>query len=216
MKEQAAAPARGPAAGQNIRVAVNLLTTSAADYSSIDALFRYVDRNVTVTSQPDAFGTSGLVVGLASEDFRLRLRTVARRMQSYEDTELFVVLADGSTGFINIGTEIAVPRFHYAGRWYSYTDYAFRQAGRSLEVAARIRPDGLIEMRLTPVFTKFLSAGGDLALTELTTTVAAAPGQTIVVGGSETQQDSAAWALLSYRQAGRQTRTLVTVTPYLQ
>jgi len=217
IREQAeTAPAKVPGIAQNIRVVVNLLSTIADDYSSIEALFQYVDRNVTVATNAAVYDNSGLVVGVASENFRLRVRAAARRMESFEDTELFIVVADGATGFINIGTEIAVPRFHYAGRWYSYTDYAFRQAGRSLLVTVRSLPDGLIEMHLTPVFSDFLNDGGDLVLTELTTTVTAAGGQTIVIGGSEKQQESVVWALLSHKQQGRQTNTLVTVTPYLQ
>jgi hypothetical protein len=217
MREQAeAVPSQAPGAGQNIRVAVNLLATAADDYSSIEALFKYVDRNVTAAADPAAYDTSGLIVGVGSENFRLRLSTAARRLESFEDTELFIVLADGASGFISIGTGITVPRFHYSGRWYNNTDYDFPQAGRSLEVTARSRADGLIEMQLTPVFSNFLSDGGDLAMTELTTSISTAPGQTVVVGGSEEQRDSAAWALLSHAQQDKQTKTLVTVTPYFQ
>jgi hypothetical protein len=217
MREQAeAVPSQAPGAGQNIRVVVNLLTTTADEYSSIEALFKYVDRNVTAAADPAAYDASGLIVGVGSENFRLRLSTAARRLEAFEDIELFIALADGASGFISIGTEIAVPRFRYAGRWYNNTDYDFRQAGRSLEVTARSRPDGLIEMQLTPVFSNFLSDGGDLAMAELTTTITVAAGQTVVVGGSEERKDSAAWALLSHRQRGRRTKTVVTVTPYFQ
>jgi type II secretory pathway component GspD/PulD (secretin) len=126
------------------------------------------------------------------------------------------VLADGASGYINIGTEISVPRFYYYGYWYSSVGYEFRQAGRSLKVTARRLPPGLIEMELTPVFSQFLNDGGDLELTELSTRVTARPGQTLVIGGSEAGSENAAAALLSYSKYGEEKQMLITVTPYIQ
>ena len=120
------------------------------------------------------------------------------------------------TGYINVGKEILVPRFYYFGRWYSSVGYEFRQAGRSLKVTARKLPSGLIDMELTPVFSKFLNDGGDLELTELSTRVTTLPGQTLVIGGGDTTEENVATALFSYSKQSEKKQTLVTVTPYIQ
>lgn len=201
--------------GDNIKITVNLLATSVADHFAIDSLLQYVDKNVTVTKRPEVYTQSGLQIGVAGENFRARLDITKRQLKSSEETELFLVLADGATGYINIGKEIAVPRFFYLGRWYSGVEYEFRQAGRSLQVTARKLPSGLIDMELTPVFSRFLSDGGNLELTELSTRVAARPGQTLVIGGGDTTGENVATALLDYSKMGEKKQTLITVTPYI-
>lgn len=202
--------------GDNIKITVNLLATSVADHFAIDSLLQYVDKNVTVTKRPEVYTQSGLQIGVAGENFRARLDITKRQLKSSEETELFLVVADGATGYINIGKEIAVPRFFYFGRWYSGVEYEFRQAGRSLQVTARKLPSGLIDMELTPVFSRFLSDGGNLELTELSTRVAARPGQTLVIGGGDTTEENVATALLGYSKMGEKKQTLITVTPEVQ
>jgi hypothetical protein len=202
--------------GENIKVVVNLLSTSVADRFAVDSLWQYVDEHVAIIKQPEVFSRSGLKIGVGDENFRMRLDITRQQLKSSEESELFIVLADGATGYINIGKEILVPRFYYSGRWYSSVGYEFRQAGRSLEVTARKLPSGLIDMELTPVFSKFLSDGGDLELTELSTRVTARPGRTLVIGGGDTSEENVAAALFSYSKYGEKKRTLLTVTPYLK
>lgn len=204
------------AMGENIKIVVNMLTASITDRFAIDSLWQYVDKNFAITKRPEVFDRSGLKIGIAGENFRVRLDITKKQLKSSEETELFVVLADGTTGYINVGKEISIPRFYYLGRWYSSVGYEFRQAGRSLKVTARKLPSGLIDMELTPVFSKFLSDGGDLELTELSTKVTALPGQTLVIGGGDSGQENVATALLSYTKYSEKKQTLVTVTPHLQ
>ena len=173
--------------GNNIKIVVNLLTTSMEDYFAIDSLLQYVDKNITITKRPEVYTQSGLQIGVA-----------------------------GATGYINIGKEIAVPRFFYYGRWYSGVEYEFLQAGRSLRVTARRLPSGLIDMELTPVFSRFLSDGGNLELTELSTRVTARSGQTLVIAGGDSAGENVATALLGYSKMGENKRTLITATPHVQ
>jgi hypothetical protein len=201
--------------GENIKVTVNMLSTNMSDQFAIDSLWQYVNRNIAISKRPEVFSRSGLQIGVGNENFRVRLDITKRRLKSSEDSELFIVLADGATGYINIGKEIAVPQFSYLGRWYSSVGYEFRQAGRSVKVTARRLPSGLIDMELTPVFSKFLSDGGDLELAELSTRVTARPGQTLVIGGGDTSSQDVATALLSYSKSGEKKRTLITVTPHV-
>ena len=202
--------------GDNIKIVVTMLSTDAADSFAIDSMWRYTDQNVKVVKKPDIFTSSGLKIGVGGDNFKARLDIVKKKLKSSEETELFIVIADGTTGYINIGKEIYVPRFYYFGKWYSSVDYEFRQAGRSLKVTARKLPSGLIDMELTPVFSRFLSNGGDLELTELSTKVTARPGQTLVIGGGDTSQGSIATALLSYSKYGNKKNTLITVTPQIR
>lgn len=200
--------------GDNIKVVVNFLTVSIDDRFAVDTLWRYADENVVITNRPDVYARSGLQIGAAGDNFHARLDAVKEQLKSSEESEIFLVLADGSTGFISIGREIAVPRFFYLGRWYSRVGYDFRHAGRLLEVSVQKLPSGLIDMQLTPVFSDFLNDGGDLELTELSTRITVRPGQTVVIGGGNTAQENVATALFSYSTTGQQKQTLITVTPY--
>ena len=202
--------------GDNIKIVVTMLSTEISDQFAIDSLWRYADENIAIAKRPEVFARSGLRIGLGDENFRVRFDIIKKQLKSSEETELFIVLAHGSTGYINIGREISVPRFYYLGRWYRAVDYEFRQAGRSLKVTARKLPSGLIYMELIPVFSKFLSDGGDIELTELSTKVTAEPGQTLILGGSDTTGENAATALFSYSKHGEKKQTLITVTPHLQ
>ena len=202
--------------GENIRIVVNMLTTDIDEHFAIDALWRYADQNVVIANRPEALARSGLRIGIGNENFRVRLDITKRQLKSSEETGLFIVLADGATGYINIGKEIYVPRFYHLGRWYSAIDYQFRQAGRSLMVTARRLPSGLIDMELTPVFSKFLNDGGDIELTELSIRVTTAPGRTLLIGGADTSGEDVATALFSYSKLGQKKQTIITVTPYIQ
>jgi len=71
-------------------------------------------------------------------------------------------------------------------------------------------------MELTPIFSKFLGSGGNLELTELSTTVTARLGQSIVLGGSSGGGEDVATALFSKQVGSERKQTLVTVTPELQ
>lgn len=202
--------------GDNIKVVVNMLTTSSADRLAVDSLWRYVDTDIAVTKRPELYKQSGLQIGIAGKKFAARLDITKQQLKSSEESEIFLVLADGAAGYITIGQEIAIPRFYYLGRWYTGVGYDFRQAGRSLKVTARKLPSGSIDMELTPVFSKFLSDGGNLELTELSTRVTARPGQTLVIGGGDTSTENVATALLSYSKLSEAKQTLITVTPHVR
>jgi len=216
---QAEAAAQGQADGTlsgNIRVDANLLTTTLSEYSSINLLWQYVDHGSAVVARPSVFAQAGLRIGVANEQFAIQLAATQKKLRAAEQTTLFLLLADGTSGRINIGTEIAIPTFHYMGKYYSGLEYGFRQAGRSLDVSARTLPDGRIELILMPVFSRFLSTGGDMELMELSTTVVVMPGQTVVLGGSSSGTQDVATALFGQRRDKRELQTLLTVTASLQ
>ncbi len=200
----------------NLRIVVNKLSASMRDFTELDGLWRYADRHVVIAHRPESFARSGLRVGVATDKFKGQVNLAKRHLTSSEETTLFLVLADGATGFIHIGEEIVVPRFFYAGRYYAAVDYQFVQAGKSLQVTPNLLPSGAVRMELTPVFSKFLGTGGDVALTELTTTVTVQPGQSIVIGGGDSTREDVGTALFSYQKETERGKTLVTVTAYVQ
>ncbi len=202
--------------GDNIKITVNLLTTSVEDHFAIDTLLQNVYGNVTVTKNPEIHAQSGLQIGVAIGNFRAQLNITKKQLKSSEETELFLLLADGATGHINVGREISVPRFYYLGQWYNGIEYEFKKAGRSIKVTVHRLPSGLIEMELTPVFSRFLSDGGNLEMTELTTKVVASPGEIVVIGGGDTSGENVANALLGYSKESNKTQTLITVTPQIK
>ncbi|MHC4152715.1 MAG: hypothetical protein ACYSSP_11555 [Planctomycetota bacterium] len=210
------AEAESSGIGDNIKVVINMLSTDAADSFAIDSLFQYVDKNISIAKNPQLMTGSGLTIGVADSNFRAQLNITKTELRFSEETQLLLLLADGTSGYINIGTEIAIPQFYYSNQWYSSAVYDFRRAGRSLKVTARKLPSGLVYMELTPVFSSFLSDGGDLELTELSTTVTVNPSQTLVIGGGDTSTENVATALLAFQQSGRKRKTLITVTPYTQ
>jgi hypothetical protein len=210
------AQAESSGIGDNIKIVVNMLSVNESENFTIDSLLQYVDKNVSITKNPELMTDSGLKIGIADSNFSARLDVTKSQLKSSQETELFLLLADGTSGFINIGSEIAVPQFYYFDRWYSSVGYEFRQAGRSLKVTARKLPSDMVYIELTPVFSRFLSNGGDLELTELSTTVTVRGGQTIVIGGGDTTTQNIATALLAYSKSGQKRKTLITVTPYTQ
>jgi hypothetical protein len=112
--------------GGNIRIVVNMLTTSMDERSALDSLWRYANQDAVIAKRPQVYAASGLRIGLGDENFRTRLDITKRQLKSSEETELFVVLADGGTGFVNIGREIPIPTFYYLGRRYTSVGYEFR------------------------------------------------------------------------------------------
>jgi len=205
------------AAGENIRIVVDMLTTYLEDYQDIDVLWRYVNRDVAIIEYPDVFERSGLKVGLAGDAFKVKLNIAKGRIETAGQTQSFITVCDGCTGHISVGKEIAVPGFSYFGQWYNNIDFNFRRAERSLKVNAQKTGTGRIVVEVTPVFSKFLSGAGDMEMTRLTTRVVARPGQFVVLGGSSrAEQEDLSTAFLSSVKGARETRTIITLTPYLQ
>ncbi len=196
----------------NIGIVINMLSVSSNEYSAVDSLWRYTDQNIHIVKRPETFRRSGLKIGIAGKEFKGRLDIIKKQLTSSEETELFIVVSEGYPGYISIGREIAVPRFYYLGRWYSRVDYQFVQAGKSLKVLARKLANGWVEMELTPVFSKFLSNGGDIELTELSTRVVALPGQSVILGQVDTAEENVATALFSSGKGAKKKHTLIVVT----
>jgi hypothetical protein len=199
----------------NIRVEVKMLSTSESEYAGVNVLWRYVDENVVIANRSNLV-QSGVRIGTADENFESRVEAVWERLRQSESVEMFLVLQPGYPGYISVGKEIAVSRFYYLGRWYSYVDYEFQEARKGFEVAARLTGGGMIELELLPVFSNFTGEGGDLRLTELATKVVVEPGKAVVIGSYTGGSENAGAALLSYQKENTRMRILITTRAYLQ
>jgi len=213
--DQAKAQAEQASAAEqtgNIKVSVTMLTVDERDFEALDSLWYYTTSSFVVTTRPDIFPESGLRVHMASGDLSTKLAEVSRQARYCELNEMSVVLADGATDHINMGTAIAVPRFHYLTRWYEATDYDFQRAGRSFKITARrIQGRDLVNLRFVPVLSRFLGDGGDKEFMELTTAVTVRPGESILIGGSRTSRENLSSALLGLPKEGRQRDAVILV-----
>jgi len=204
-------PADTEAVG-NIKVTVKMLTVDEQDFSAIDGLWQYASDDFVVYRRPDIFHESGIKVGISRGNLTAKLAAVKNKSKYSEQSEMFLVLADGSTGYVDIGKEILVPRFYYLNRWYEAGEYEFRRAGRGFKVTAvRIPERELVNLRITPVFSSFLSDRGDKKFNELMTNVTIKPGQSVLIGGTRTSHESLASALLGRSATKRKTDTVIVV-----
>lgn len=215
--EQVKAPAQtqqtsGVEPTGDIKISVTMLIVDERDFAALDSLWQYTTSSFIWIKRPDLFPESGLRVQRAGGDLSIKLTAVSKQARYCRLNEMFLVLADGATGYIDIGTQIAVPQFHYLTRWYKATDYDFKRAGRGFKVTARrIQGRDLVHLRLLPVLSRFLSDGGDKEFTELTTALTVKPGESILVGGSRTSQESLATALLGLSRETRQKDMVILV-----
>lgn len=201
--------------GDNIRIVLDFLRAEESEYSKLQALWQYADENVAITAGKNEFRRSGLRIGLARGNMALRLDAAQNTIKSSERTQQFIVIANNTTGQINVGTEIATPVFFYRGRRYSSVGYEFRKVGKFLEVSARKLGNGMAEVEVTPVFSGLVSDSGEMnqiRMTELHTKVILANGQSMVIGSTDGQTNNVATALLGVEKDGIRQKTLLVLT----
>jgi hypothetical protein len=198
----------------NIKITVTILTVDERDFEALDSLWAYTWDDFVLKKRLDIFPESGLKVNVnkAADNLSAKLAAVRKNAKYSEQTEMFLVLADGATGYINLGTEIAMPRYHYLTRTYESADYQFRRTGRGFKVRARRVPErDLINLSLTPVFSRFFNDGSDKEFTELWTGITVKPGQSILIGGTRTSRENFSSAFLGLRKEGVLKDTVVLV-----
>jgi len=203
--------------GDNIRVVIDFLRADESEYSKLGALWQYADENVAVTAGKDEFRRSGLRIGLARGDMALRLDAAQKTVKNSERTQQFIILANNTTGQINVGTETATPVFFYRGRRFSSVGYEYRKVGKFLEVTARKLGNGMAEVEVTPVFSGLVSDSGRMnqtRMTELHTTVIVANGQSVIIGSTDGQRDNVATALLGVEKNGVKQKSLIVLTAH--
>ncbi|MBN1796524.1 MAG: hypothetical protein JW804_07620 [Sedimentisphaerales bacterium] len=196
----------------NIKITVKMLTVKEQGFSQIDALWQYADDNFIIYRRPDIFNESGLKVEVSRGGLTAQLAAAIEKVKSSQQVEMFLVLQSGSTGYINMGKEIAIPQFYYLNRWYKGVEYQFKKAGRAFKVIAVKIPDrNLVNLRIIPVFSSFLNDGGDKEFIELMTNITVKPGESILIGGSRTSYENLATAILGRTAEKTKTDTVIVV-----
>jgi hypothetical protein len=170
------------------------------------------------------------------------LNVVLRALQAQGRVEILsrpqVQVMDNQVGFIQVGQDFPVPTNVNVTGLTTQQGITYRQVGVVMRVTPRISPDGKIIMRIEPqvssVSPNLISLGGGLQapafnIQTVQTTVVAADGETIVLGGLITKQDSRienglpflkdipyVGALFRYRQHQVQRReVLIIMTPHI-
>jgi type II secretion system protein D len=170
------------------------------------------------------------------------LNVVLRALQAQGRVEILsrpqVQVMDNQVGFIQVGQDFPVPTNVNVTGLTTQQGITYRQVGVVMRVTPRISPDGKIVMRIEPqvssVSPNLVSLGGGLLapafnIQTVQTTVVAADGETIVLGGLITKQDSRLenglpflkdipyiGALFRYRQHQVQRReVLIIMTPHI-
>lgn len=198
----------------SIKIDVTILTVDERDFDALDSLWSYTSDSFVLKRRLDIFPESGLKVNVnkAASNLSAKLAAVRDNAKYSEQTEMFLVLADGATGYINLGTGIAMPQFHYLTRTYDAADYNFMRAGREFKVRARKVPErDLINLSLTPVLSHFLNDGSDKEFNELWTGITVKPEQSILIGGTRTTRENFSSALLGLRSEGILEDTVVLI-----
>jgi len=135
-------------------------------------------RNVAIEVEFKEFGRSTVKAGFIGP---------FERRKSSEYVKQFIVVSDGLTGTIRVGED--VPYMEYYSRYLFDHGYVesyrttFKEIGTKLVVTPRIRGNN-IEVSLTPQIS-YLSGGRRevINVTELTTSVIIANGQSMSIGG---------------------------------
>jgi type II secretion system protein D len=181
----------------------------------------------------------GFVFSLSSDSFSFLMRALATQNRLEIHSRPQVMTLDNQTAFINVGKEVPiVTSTTITATGLSQQNIDRRQVGVQLTVTPKIMPDGRVLMRLipevssvdpTPVNLGNGNVGTALNIQRVETTVVAADGETVVLGGmirvSDTKNENRVpWfgdlpgvgALFRYRTQQRaKTELLVILTPHV-
>lgn len=203
----AAGPARGPN-GEilNWKITVTRYTVEDETGDRLGALWKYADENVHVTAGV-APRDGGLRLRLAGANFMAELDAQRRQTQTSSKTESMLVVMKGQTGLLVVGETRFVPAFVYDGRTFGGA-LLKTEAVQSLLVRPDSTPDGLVQIGLTPQFSR-LEGYNDIVLTQLSTTLLVKPGQPIVIGGEDSAQDRVAGSLFYHNHGSKNAKSLI-------
>jgi type II secretion system protein D len=181
----------------------------------------------------------GFVFSLSSDTFSLLVRALAVQNRIEILSRPQVMTLDNQTAFINVGQEIPiVTNTTLTATGLSQNNIDRRQVGVQLTVTPKIMPDGRVLMRMIPEVSSVVPTpvnlgngqlGTALNIERIETTVIAADGETVVLGGmiqtSDTKNETRVpWlgdlpgvgALFRYRTQQRQKKELLVVmTPHV-
>ncbi len=183
-----------PLPSGNYRVDVQRIWLSQQDSSTVSAMFGWKDDNWDVrVGSPGA--DPGFRVAVAKGGFTGSIDGNLRSAKSASREQTFIVTVANSPASIQVGQVRFVQPIHVAGAAGGIILPAGQFLGTSLNTIVRPAGQGVVQVSLTPVFS---APNGDLIeLTQMTTTVNAPLGASILIANNSTSHDSVATALLS-------------------
>jgi general secretion pathway protein D len=182
-------------------------------------------------------GVGGFVFSASSDTFSLLVRALKAQGRIETLSRPQIQVADNQTGFVQVGQDFPTVTTSNVSLGVAQQAIDYRNIGVTMRVTPRVNPDGKILMRVEPQVSSLAGqinlGGGILApafnVQTVQTTVLAADGETIVLGGlistSDNRQETGipylkdipyAGALFRYRtrQMSRQ-EVLVIMTPQI-
>lgn len=184
-------------------------------------------------------GVGGFVFSAAADSFNLLIRALKQQGRIEILSRPQIQVADSQTGFVQVGQDYpTLTQSILSGVGTAQQSIEYRPIGITLRVTPRISPDGKVLMRVEPQIStptpQPVSLGQGFTapafnVQTVQTTVSAADGETIILGGLITKTDSRtetgipflkdipyAGALFRYRQQQIQKRELLVImTPHI-
>ncbi len=152
------------------------------------ALTVYVTEVDTALEQRYGLQLSGYTV-MDQTQFEVVLDLLDRQQNGRIENYMTVTTMSGSPAYLQISTDKFVTLAESTNRW-GMTDTVYERVpvGQMLAVQPRVKPDGSIDVALTPTVSRS-GKGEDITTRTAATHVVVPNGGTIAIGGSATTQD---------------------------
>ena len=144
-------------------------------------------------------GIGGFVFSAQSQSFNLLLRALQTQGRATILSRPQVQVTDNQTGYVQVGQDFPIPGPIALGAVQAVQGVEYRATGVTLRVTPRVNPDGKVLMRVEPQIASPAAAPITVGtagtafpfnIQTVQTTVLAGDGETIVIGGLITDQDS--------------------------
>ncbi|HYH67494.1 MAG TPA: secretin N-terminal domain-containing protein [Urbifossiella sp.] len=144
-------------------------------------------------------GIGGFVFSAQSQSFNLLLRALQTQGRATILSRPQVQVTDNQTGYVQVGQDFPIPGPISQGNVSTLQEIQYRATGVTLRVTPRVNPDGKVLMRVEPQIASpaaapiTVGAAGTafpFNIQTVQTTVLAGDGETIVLGGLITENDS--------------------------
>jgi type II secretory pathway component GspD/PulD (secretin) len=179
---------------------LNFNTTSALASSNVSpGVVAYQGLGNLGVGRASSLGPGGFVFSAQSDSFSLLVRALKAQGRIDILSRPHLHVTDNQTGYINVGQNYPTPTGTTITNGLSQTGVQYVPIGIILRVTPRINPDGKVLMRVEPqvsnVAPSTVAVGNGINAPifnqeTVETTVLAADGETIIIGGLINKQDS--------------------------
>ncbi len=143
-------------------------------------------------------GVGGFVFSASSDTFNLLVRALKAQGRVDVLSRPQIQVADNQTGYVQVGQDFPIPDTSTITNGLAQQAIDYRPIGVTLRVTPRVNPDGKVLMRVEPSVSSVqpgtVAAGGVQAAVfnqqMVQTTVLASDGETIVLGGLISKQET--------------------------